>query len=267
MSAVGVFDSGAGGLSVLAAIRAALPGLPIVYFADTAYAPYGPRSDQEIIERTQLCCARLLDEGVGALVVACNTATANGIDALRTWASVPVFGVEPGLKPALAATRSGVVGVLATRATLASRRYRELVDRVGAQAPGVRFIDGAAHGWVELVESGELTGAHAQALVEAAVRPLLDQGADTLVLGCTHFPFLHARIAQAAPGVPLIETGPAVARELQRRLPPALAQDASATGPGGRAGIEFLSSGDRIQFAALAGALLGIAHTTQTGRH
>ena len=114
---IGVFDSGAGGLSIAAAIRAALPAQDMVYYADTAYAPYGLRSDQEILDRTQACCARLLERPLAALVVAFNTATANGIEALRAWAPVPVVGVEPGLKPAAAASRNGCVGVLATRAT------------------------------------------------------------------------------------------------------------------------------------------------------
>ena len=152
MSPIGVFDSGAGGLSIVAAIRAVLPAQSIVYYADTAYAPYGPRSDAEIIERTRACCARLLEEPLAALVVACNTATANAIDGLRSWVHIPVVGVEPGLKPAARLTRKGVVGVLATRATLASRRYAELLARVQAEAPQVRFVGHAGQGWVELVE-------------------------------------------------------------------------------------------------------------------
>ena len=104
-SLIGVFDSGAGGLSIVAAIRAALPSHPIAYFADTAYAPYGPRRDTEILERTRVGCERLLDRGAGSLVIACNTATANAIDEVRTWARVPVVGVEPGIKPGAAATR------------------------------------------------------------------------------------------------------------------------------------------------------------------
>lgn len=252
---VGVFDSGAGGLSVVAAIRAAAPDWPIVYFADTAFAPYGPRSDGQILERTQVCCAQLVAQGVRALVVACNTATANGIDALRAWAPVPVVGVEPGLKPAAAATRNGAVGVLATPATLASRRYRELAERVGAQAAHVRFVEHAASGWVELVEAGELDTPRARALVEAAVGPLLEAGVDTIVLGCTHYPFLRPAIEALAGDVQLIETGPAVARELQRRLGGGQ-EPAPAGAP---APLRFESSGDRERFAALAGQLLTIA--------
>jgi glutamate racemase len=252
---IGVFDSGAGGLSVVAAIRAALPSQAIIYFADTAFAPYGGRSDREILERTQLCCTRLLDRGVAALVVACNTATANAIDELRAWAPVPVVGVEPGLKPAAAATRNGVVGVLATRATLSSRRYRDLLFKVSSQAPQVRFVDHAAHGWVELVESGDLDSVHTRTLVRQAVQALLDEGADTLVLGCTHYPFLRRAIETVAGTASIIETGPAVARELQRRLPRAPAPDHVAD----TALLQFESSGDRERFAALAATLLAVA--------
>lgn len=248
---VGVFDSGAGGLSVVAAIRAALPALPIRYFADTAYAPYGERSEEEILERTRYACGRLLQEGACALVIACNTATANAIDTIRSEVGVPVIGVEPGLKPGAATTKSGVVGVLATQATLASERYRTLARKVQADAPGVRFLEHAARGWVELVEAGEIDSPRASQSVRTAIEPLLAQGADTLVLGCTHYPFLRGAIERAARGASVIETGPAVARELQRRLPE---QDLASSA--GRGPLRFESSGDPAQFEALAHRLL-----------
>jgi len=253
---VGVFDSGVGGLSVAAAIRAALPGVPILYYADTAYAPYGTRSEAEILARTRHCCGQLLDRGVQALVVACNTATANAIDELRAGTAVPVIGVEPGLKPAAAATRSGVVGVLATAATLASDRYRRLAARVLAASPGVRFEEHAAQGWVEAVEAGAIDAPATLALVRESVAPLLAAGADTLVLGCTHYPFLREAIARCAPGVAIIETGPAIARELARRLPPV------PEGP--TAAITLESSGDAAQLRALA-ALLSPAPALNAG--
>jgi glutamate racemase len=253
---IGVFDSGAGGLSVVAAIRAALPGRPIVYFADTAYAPYGDRRDGEIVERTESACHWLLALDVAAVVIACNTATAVAIDQLRTWSPVPVIGVEPGLKPAASVTRNGSVGVLATAATLASRRYRELAARIAATAPRVRWIGHAARDWVELVEAGDLGSDRAHARVAAAVSPLLEQGADTLVLGCTHYPFLREAIERIAAGVPLIETGPAVARELARRL------DDVAAG-GGRDGpaappLRLATTGEPGRLAALAWRLLQV---------
>ncbi len=252
---IGVFDSGAGGLSVVAAIRALLPEQEIVYFADTAFVPYGSRSDGEILERTRLCCARLLEHDIRALVIACNTATANAIDAVRAWAPVPVIGVEPGLKPGAAATRSGVVGVLATAATLASRRYAELLRRTRDEAPEVRFVAHAAEGWVELVESGRIDTPVAHETVRASVTPLLQAGADTLVLGCTHYPFLRCAIEAVAPGVAIIETGPAIARELARRLRTAARDSDTAAGaPAARLRLE--SSGDTNRLAALAARLL-----------
>jgi len=231
-----------------------MPAQSIVYYADTAFAPYGPRSDQEILERTHVCCSHLLERGVAALVVACNTATANAIDELRSWAPVPVVGVEPGLKPAAAVTRNGIVGVLATRATLASRRYRDLLRRVNEQSPEVRFVQHAARGWVELVESGELDSVHARTLVRQAVQALTDEGADTLVLGCTHYPFLRRAIEAAAAAATIIETGPAIARELQRRLPHAPPSAISLDGQL----LQLESSGDRERFAALAATLLAV---------
>ena len=255
--AIGVFDSGAGGLSVVAAIRAAMPEEEIVYFADSAFVPYGSRSDREILDRTRLCCARLLEHDVRALVIACNTATANAIDAVRAWAPVPVIGVEPGLKPGASATRSGVVGVLATAATLASRRYAELLRRTGEEAPEVRFVAHAAQGWVELVESGQTDTPAAHETIRASVAPLLEAGADTLVLGCTHYPFLRSAIEASAPGVTIIETGPAIARELARRLRTATSGSdhaANAAAPPARLRLE--SSGDVDRLAALAARLL-----------
>jgi glutamate racemase len=263
VNAIGVFDSGAGGLSIVAAIRAAMPAQPISYFADTAFAPYGTRSDREILERTHECCSRLLEQSVIALVIACNTATANAIDELRAWAPVPVVGVEPGLKPAAKASPGGVVGVLATRATLSSRRYRELLRRVQADAPAVRFVEQAGQGWVELVESGELDSTRARTLVHNAVQPLLDQGADTLVLGCTHYPFLRAAIQRAAGTTQIVETGPAVARELQRRLGRAPAPSAATGTPDL---LRFATSGDDGQFSSLAARLLAVLEAAPGAR-
>jgi len=255
--AIGVFDSGVGGLSIVAAIRCALPGREIVYYADTAFAPYGPRSDTEILERTRICCEHLVGQKVAALVVACNTATANAIDEVRTWAPVPVVGVEPGLKPAATATRNSTVGVLATQATLASRRYRNLLARVTAQWPDVKFVEHAARGWVELVEAGDLHSVQARTRVREALEPLSAQGTDTIVLGCTHYPFLRHLIAAVVPSASLIETGPAVARELCRRL--GLAEHTGRVHPETQAALRLESSGDAAQLAALASTLLETA--------
>ncbi len=228
-SPIGVFDSGAGGLSVVAAIREQLPTSPIIYYADSAWAPYGERPAAEIVARAEHVGRWLLRHEVAAIVVACNTATALAVETLRGWAPVPVVGVEPGLKPAAAATRNGRVGVLATAATLASERYLRLAERIAGGVPGLQFLPAAGRGWVELVEAGELDTTRARQAVAAALAPLLAQDVDTLVLGCTHYPFLAPLIRACAPGLPLVETAAAVARQLARRLPAGAAAGPSVT--------------------------------------
>ena len=215
---IGVFDSGVGGLSVLRAARAELPHENFVYFADSAFAPYGDKSDAYVIERSERIGAWFVAQGVKAIVVACNTATAIAVQTLRANVDLPIVGVEPGLKPALTMTRTAKVGVLATAATLASKRYADLLARVRRDAPGVEFIGQVGNGWVELVERGELTSPHAQRTIANAITPLLERGCDTLVLGCTHYPFLAPLIRAAAPSATIVDTAPAIARELARRI-------------------------------------------------
>lgn len=251
MSAVGVFDSGLGGLSVLRAIRAALPQQDLIYFADTAHTPWGGRDPAFIRARSIAIANRLIQGGAQAIVVACNTATAIAIEALRQQLSLPVVGIEPAVKPAAALTRSGVVGVLATSATVASPRYRALVER---SAGKTRVMTRACPGWVEAVEAGEFASPATLALVREQVEPLLSAGADTLVLGCTHFPFLADVIRTVAgPGVTLIEPGAAVARVLRERL--------AATGalaPEGSVGrLRFLSTAPSTVLDATASRLWG----------
>lgn len=213
---VGVFDSGVGGLSVLRHLRAQLPHETLIYCADSRHTPYGSKTPEQIHARSLTLTEFLLAQGAKAIVVACNTATAAAVGALRARFSVPVIGMEPAVKPAAAATRSGVVGVLATVGTLQSAQFAALLESYGQ---GVEVVMQACHGLVECVERGELEAPATQALVRAYVSPLLAQGADTLVLGCTHYPFLRSLIErEAGPGVAIIDTGAAVARQLQRRL-------------------------------------------------
>jgi glutamate racemase len=213
---IGVFDSGVGGLSVLREIRQALPGDALLYVADSGHAPYGDRAEDFIAARVQAIAGFFVRAQVAAIVVACNTASAVAVQALRATCPVPVVAIEPAIKPAAQATRSGVIGVLATRRTVASASIARLVQTHGQ---GVRVLLQACPGWVEQVERGELQGAATQALVERFVLPLLAQGADTLVLGCTHYPFLRGVIERiAGPGVAVLDPAPAVARELVRRL-------------------------------------------------
>jgi glutamate racemase len=213
---VGVFDSGVGGVSVLREIRRVLPAEDLIYLADSAYTPYGDRPAAVITERS-IAMVRLLEhEGVKAVVVACNTATGIAVDALRATFALPIVAIEPAVKPAAARTRSGVVGVLATTQTLASERFSKLVE---THAAGVRVVTQPAPGLVERVEAGELSTAATRALVEQYVRPLVDSGADTIVLGCTHYPFLGGVIQDVAgTSITVIDPAVAVARELRRRL-------------------------------------------------
>ncbi|MFC3110728.1 glutamate racemase [Undibacterium arcticum] len=220
---IGVFDSGIGGLSVLRHIRAQLPHESLLYFADSGFAPYGDKPEPVIVERTLAIADFLLQQGVKALVVACNTATAAAIKALRAhYPALAVVGVEPGLKPAVALTRSKIVGVLATDNTLKSAKFAQLRAQISADS-GVRFLPQACIGLVDQIEKGELHSADTALLVQRYVAPLIAQGADTLVLGCTHYPFVQGLIdavvsRSSEQPVSVIDTGQSVARHLARLL-------------------------------------------------
>jgi glutamate racemase len=243
---IGMFDSGIGGLSVLASVRNLLPGESLIYVADSAHCPYGDK-DAELLRDRALGIAKFLVEcRCKAIVVACNTATLATVRLLRRHTAVPVIGIEPAVKPAATLTRSGVIGVLATAATLRSRQYAELVER---HAANLQVVGEACRGWVEAVEQACLDGPEIEALVERHVRPLLARGADTLVLGCTHYPFLRRPIERiAGPMVQVLDTGDPVARQLRRRLEEAGAVAAGDPGPQHR----FLTSGDPQSVAAFA---------------
>jgi glutamate racemase len=214
--AIGVFDSGVGGLSVLREIRRELPFENLLYVADSGYAPYGDRPAAFVQQRARSIVEFLVAEGASSIVVACNTATAVAVDSLRSTFTLPIVAIEPAVKPAAATTRSGVVGVLATTNTLTSAKFARLVEQY---AGGAAVLTQASPGLVEQVESGELDGTRTRALVERYVDPLLEEGVDTLVLGCTHFPFLTPVIQDVAgPNVAVIDPAVAVARELRRRL-------------------------------------------------
>jgi glutamate racemase len=220
---IGVFDSGIGGLSVLRHIHACLPHEHLLYVADSGFAPYGGKPESVIVERTLAVAEFLLERDAKALVVACNTATAAAIKALRArYPALPVVGVEPGLKPAAAATKTQTVGVLATAGTLASDKFILLREQIAA-ASGVRFVVQACSGLADQIERGELNSAATALLVGRYVTPLIEQGADTLVLGCTHYPFVLPLIEDAARcagarNITIIDTGEAVARQLERSL-------------------------------------------------
>ncbi|HEU0220352.1 MAG TPA: glutamate racemase [Gallionella sp.] len=213
---IGVFDSGIGGLSVLREIRRELPGEDLLYVADSGHAPYGDKPGQLIEARSIAIIEFLVSQRAKAIVVACNTATATAIDTLRTRFALPIVAMEPAVKPAAASTRSGVIGVLATGRTLASENFERLFARFGAD---VDILVQACPGLVDQVEAGDLSGDSTRALLERYVLPLLERQADTLVLGCTHYPFLAPLIREiAGPSVAIIDPSAAIARELRRRL-------------------------------------------------
>jgi glutamate racemase len=250
---IGVFDSGVGGLSVLRHIRAALPAEDLLYVADSAHAPYGVKSPQYIEARALVVAEFLVERDAKALVVACNTATAAAIVRLRERFDLPIVGMEPAVKPAAEATRSGVIGVLATGGTLESARFAELVRRFGSQA---RVIVQPCPGLVERIEAGGFDDPATRELLAGFVAPLLAQGADTLVLGCTHYPFLMPLLRElAGPDVELIESGAAVARQLVRRLAETDFRPASQ----GRGRERFFSSGEPALLEALLPRLWGAA--------
>ncbi|MCI1042874.1 glutamate racemase [Caballeronia zhejiangensis] len=213
---VGIFDSGLGGLSVLRAVRAILPHERLIYVADSLHAPYGERDDDFIVDRTMAIGEWLVGQGAKALVVACNTATAQSIALVRERLPIPLVGVEPGVKPAAAVSKSRVVGVLATAVTLRSARFQSLLDRYAGDC---RFICQAGHGLVQAVERCDTSSPTLMALLESYIAPMLDAGADTLVLGCTHYPFLDRAIRDiAGERLQIVDTSVAIARQLDRLL-------------------------------------------------
>jgi glutamate racemase len=213
---IGVFDSGVGGLTVLREIRRELPSEDLIYVADTAHAPYGDKPMDAIEARALTIVERLVEQGAKTVVVACNTATGAAARLLRSRYPIPIVAMEPAVKPAVALSRSGVVGVLATRRTLASHTFSLLIERVAGDA---QVLAQPCPGLVERVEAGDLTGEGTRALLGSYLAPLIERGADTLVLGCTHYPLLRPLIADlAGPGVLVLDSGAAVARQVRRRL-------------------------------------------------
>ena len=214
---IGVFDSGVGGISVLKHLTQALPNEDYIYLADSLNAPYGDKSPAFIQQRSLQLSQFLMSKNAKAIVVACNTATAAAVSLLREqFADIPVIAMEPAIKPAVEATKTGVVGVMATSGTLQSAQFAALLDHYGQ---GVSVVTQACHGLVECVEQAALTQPHTRALLQQYLQPLLDAGADTIVLGCTHYPFLKPTIAElVGQQVSLIDTGQAVAKQLARKL-------------------------------------------------
>lgn len=209
--AIGVFDSGVGGFTVLRELRALLPSARLHYLADTAYAPYGNRSPDEIRVRSIAITEHLIAQGAELIVVACNTATAHAIEVLRArWPALPFVGTEPGIKPAVAATRNGRIGLLATPAMAASARLRALIER---HATTHEVIVQGCPGIVDRIEAGDLGSAELRDLVDHHCERLRAGGVDTALLGCTHYPLIETLWQTAlGPGVQLLRIETAVAR-------------------------------------------------------
>lgn len=258
-AAIGVFDSGVGGLSVLHHIRQTLPDERLIYIADSAHVPYGDKTPAYIEQRSHTLTRFLIEQGADAIVIACNTATAAAVTSLRQQFSIPIVGMEPAVKPAVAATRSGVVGVLATVGTLESARFAALLERYGEE---VQIVTQGCPGLVEQVEKGELGSAKTRELIERYTTPLLNRGADTLILGCTHYPFLAPLIREVTgESITLIDTGAAVARQLQRRIQTDLPERDTSTRPDPAeqqsAPAAFFTSGDAAQASRIMSILWG----------
>ena len=249
---IGVFDSGVGGLSVLRAMRGLMPEEWIIYFADQGHVPYGPRSLEQVRDFSEAITRFLLDQDAKLIVVACNTASAAALHYLRDkFPEVSFVGMEPAVKPAAEHTQSGLVGVLATPATFQGALYASVLERF---ANGVQVLQDTCPGLVGQIESGDLDGAQTRAILEDALRPMLDRGIDTVVLGCTHYPFVIPLIEQiTGENVRVIDPAPAVAKQAQRLL------DASGmkNSVGESAQVHFFTSGDTDSLTSMLPKLLG----------
>jgi glutamate racemase len=262
---IGVFDSGVGGLSVLRHIRAQLPHEHLLYFADSAFAPYGDKTEQVVAERSLAVAGFLVAQGAKALVVACNTATVAAIKLLRAhYPDMPIVGVEPGLKPGAAASRNGKVGVLATDGTLAGEKFLLLREQI-SQASNAQFLLQGCTGLADQIELGELDSDATAAMLKRYILPLLDQGVDTLVLGCTHYPLVQAAIetiigAATPRAIVLVDTGEAVARQLGRLL---MAGGKERPEGGAAALLDGYTSASATALTVAFSSLLGLAVAVQ----
>lgn len=252
LSPIGLFDSGVGGLSVLRAMREQIPEEPLLYLADQAHVPYGPRPLEQVRAFSARITEHLLAQGAKLIVVACNTASAAALHGLRErFPEVPIVGMEPAVKPAAEHTRSGIVGVLATPATFQGALYASVVERF---ASGVTVLQATCPGLVGQIENGSLETPETRAILEQALGPMLAQGIDTVVLGCTHFPFVIPLIEQiCGEGVRVIDPAPAVARQVGRVL------EARGTKcpAGGRGAVGYYTTGRAESFAELLVRLIG----------
>lgn len=248
---IGVFDSGVGGLSILRAIRQRLPSQPVLYLGDQAHVPYGLRTLEEVRAFSEQITRFLLNQGARLIVVACNTASAAALHELRRqFPEVPFVGMEPAVKPAAEQTLTGVVGVIATPATFQGQLYASVVERF---ANGVTILQDTCPGLVSAIENGQLDAPETRAILERALNPMLERRIDTVVLGCTHFPFVIPLIQQiVGPQVRVIDPAPAVARQVERLL------DSRAWLPTGEqpGSVRYFTTGEISPFVTLLQRLM-----------
>jgi len=249
---IGIFDSGVGGLSVLRAVREQMPEEPVLYLADQEHVPYGPRPLEQVRAFSESITRHLLEKRAKAIVVACNTASAAALQFLREkFPNVPIVGMEPAVKPAAEHTRSGVVAVLATPATFQGALYASVVERF---ANGATVLQDTCPGLVGQIEKGDLDGPRTREILENALRPMLAQGIDTVVLGCTHYPFVIPLIEEiCGEEIRVIDPAPAVARQVGRVL-----EASGAKLPrGNAAAVRYYTSGNARFFHDLLLQLTG----------
>ncbi|HEU0294059.1 MAG TPA: glutamate racemase [Anaerolineales bacterium] len=253
-SCIGVFDSGVGGLSVLREIRAQMPEESVIYFGDQGHIPYGTRSMEQIRNFSEAITRFLLEQGAKIIVVACNTASAAALKYLReTFPNVQFVGMEPAVKPAAEHTQTGKVGVLATPATFQGALYASVVERF---SNGVELLQNTCNGLVQQIEQGNLNGAETRRILEDALLPMLEKNIDTVVLGCTHYPFVIPLIQEIVAGakrVRVIDPAPAVARQVKRLLEAGGKKNQLS----GRGEVRYYTSGDPESLKSLLPILLG----------
>jgi len=251
-SPIGIFDSGVGGLSVLRAIRAQLPDESVIYLGDQGHIPYGPRPMGQIRNFSEAITRFLLEQNAKIIVVACNTASAAALKYLRVkFQDVPFVGMEPAVKPAAEQTHTGKVGVLATPATFQGALYASVVERF---ANGVELLQDTCPGLVQEIEKGNLEGMETRTILESALVPMLERNIDTVVLGCTHYPFVIPLIQKIVGGtVRVIDPAPSMAKQVRRVLEAKERKAQSGT----RGNVCFYTSGDIEGFKSLLPVLLG----------
>jgi glutamate racemase len=250
VATIGLFDSGMGGLSVLRAVRVDWPQAEVVYFGDNAHVPYGPRPLAQVREFSETITRFLLARGAQIMVVACNAASAAALKSLRrTFPAVPFIGMEPAVKPAAEQTQTKVVGVLATPATFQGELFASVVERF---AQGVTVLREVCPGLVQRIEAGEIDTPGTEALLRGCVEPMLAQGIDVLVLGCTHYPFIIPLLEKiCGPSVRVIDPAPAVSRQVGR----VLSARGVALPPGDPGRLRYYTSGDPDTFKRIRSRL------------